>query len=507
MMLSMLCKRARRVAAVGMKSPWHRVVALAMMVGGAVSGEALGQQPAPQELTLQQAIELAEKQSLPARAAASTREAARQRDRAFGANLLPQLSLTGNVPVYRRFITPVTQPDGTTLFRTQQLNQSTMSLRVDQRLPLTGGSIFVESNLQRLKQSGAQESLNWSSTPYSFGLRQEILRPNNIRWDLREQDLKIVAAERQYLEAREDVAIQTTNAFFDFYAARAALENAQNNAAVNDTLYTLNKGRYEVGKIGENDLLQSELALLRTRNSANGARLDYLRTLSALRVQLDLPADAPLGIVVSNAVPQVSADTTLAVGQALKNRPQMTEQELQTVQAKRAVNDARYSSGFGATVQASMGFNQFGTDVNDVYHDLLSAQQLSVSVSVPLVQWGARSARIQAARADEGRVDANRRLARAQLIQEALFAALQLDQSRSQLEIAAKADTVATKRFEVAKNRYVIGKIGMDNLYLAQNEKDQALQQYVQALRGYWVAYYRLRRSTLYDFVEGRPIR
>jgi outer membrane protein TolC len=52
----------------------------------------------------------------------------------------------------------------------------------------------------------------------------------------------------------------------------------------------------------------------------------------------------------------------------------------------------------------------------------------------------------------------------------------------------------------------VIGRIGIDNLYIAQNEKDQAKTQYVQALRQYWQAYYQLRRLTLYDFETGRPI-
>ena len=66
---------------------------------------------------------------------------------------------------------------------------------------------------------------------------------------------------------------------------------------------------------------------------------------------------------------------------------------------------------------------------------------------------------------------------------------------------------MAAKRFEVAYNRYVIGRIDMDNLYVAQNEKDQALQQYVQSLRGYWLAYYRLRRVTLYDFEKGAALR
>ena len=84
------------------------------------------------------------------------------------------------------------------------------------------------------------------------------------------------------------------------------------------------------------------------------------------------------------------------------------------------------------------------------------------------------------------RVGGERARRREQLTQDAHFAALQLAQARRQLALAAKADTVATKRFEVANNRYVIGRIGIDNLYIAQSEKDQALQQYVQALRGYW---------------------
>ena len=65
---------------------------------------------------------------------------------------------------------------------------------------------------------------------------------------------------------------------------------------------------------------------------------------------------------------------------------------------------------------------------------------------------------------------------------------------------------MAAKRFEVAYNRYVIGRIGIDNLYIAQNEKDQARTQVAQALRQYWQAYYQLRRLTLFDFETGRAI-
>lgn len=65
------------------------------------------------------------------------------------------------------------------------------------------------------------------------------------------------------------------------------------------------------------------------------------------------------------------------------------------------------------------------------------------------------------------------------------FSALQLQQAQRNVIITAKADTVAGKQFEVARNRYIIGKISNDALYLAQGEKDAAVLANVQALRNY----------------------
>ena len=45
-----------------------------------------------------------------------------------------------------------------------------------------------------------------------------------------------------------------------------------------------------------------------------------------------------------------------------------------------------------------------------------------------------------------------------------------------------------------------------EDLYVAQSEKDAALLAYAQALRGAWLAYYRLRQLTLYDYVTERPL-
>jgi outer membrane protein TolC len=459
-----------------------------------------------QPLTLQQAIELAQRNGLTAQAAVATRDAARQRDRAFGARLLPQISLSGNIPSYNRSIIQAPQPDGSTLFRPQQQTNSDLNMVVSQQLPFTGGILRMSSRLAQLKRTGDNALETWNSTPFSLTLSQPLLRSNSQAWDNRVNTLSADVAERQYFEAREDVALQTATAFFDYYAAQLSLRNAEANTAVNDTLYRLNQGRYEVGKIAENDLLQSELQLLRARTSLDGSRLEHDRAKAALRLALNLGPNEPLEIAVTTEVPEFAVDTTVAVTQALRNRSQVLDLELQQTSADRRVSEARWNGGVGATLNATYGYNATAPEMNQAYKDLQQAQQLTLNVQVPILQWGAHSADMQAAKLERSRVTSTSRNTREQVTQEAHFAALQLLQARRLLAIAAKADTVAAKRYEVAYNRYLIGVIDVDNLFLAQNEKDQALISFIQALRGYWQAHYRLRRLTLFDFERGVAI-
>jgi len=415
--------------------------------------------------------------------------------------------MTATTPNYVRAIQPVRQPDGSTLFLPQQETTSELGMTLRQRIPLTGGELFVASGLQRVDRTADVSSRLYSSSPVTIGLTQEIFRPNALKWDIREQDLRAVVADREYLEAREDLAVSTANAFFDVHSARLAMDNAVAKVAINDTLFNLNKGRFEVGKIGENDLLQSELALLQARAQLDNAKLGFDRANAALKRLLSLPPDVPIDIAPPADIPLTEVDTALAVQQALRNQSRTTNTELQTVQAKRKVTEAKLNNGFGARVTATVGYNQRASVFDDAYQDLAERQQYGITVQMPIVQWGYRKSQVEAARAEEDRAAANARATREEAAEQAHFAAMELAQSARMLTISAKADTVAQKRFEVAKNRYLVGKINIDNLYIAQSERDGALRAYIDALRGYWAAYYRLRRLTLYDFAERRAIR
>jgi outer membrane protein TolC len=472
----------------------------AVLVALVVPGLAHGQAASPPRLTLQDAIRMAQQQGPSAQVARSVRDAARWRDQAFNARLLPQLFLSGKAADLNHGINPITLPDGSTQFVGQSQNQSSLALGFSQQIPLTGGTIAVGSQITRFDQFGTQNSQVYQTSPIVVSLRQDLFRPREIVWDKRVQSLSATVAERGYLEAREDVAGVAADAFFNLYAQEVALANASKNVAVNDTLFTLNKGRFEVGKIGENDLLKSELALLRARAAVDDARLARDRAEAALRRLIAYPDGHELTIATPDSIPMVDADPEVAVREALKNSSAIQLNELDDVQAKRGISEARANNRFNASIQASAGFNQTAPAFGAAYQSPLGKQTLAVGINLPMMQWNAGRADVEQARAIDARVTANNKIRRDALAEDARFSVLQLQQARRNVLISTKADTVAGKQFEVARNRYTTGKISNDALYLAQGEKDAAVLANVQALRNYWTSYYHLRRVTLYDF-------
>ncbi len=459
------------------------------------------QQPS-KTLTLEEAIQMAQRQGPSAEAARATRDAARYRDRAFNARLLPQIRIGGNAANLDRGINAITADDGSTQFISQAQNQSSLNLSVAQKIPLTGGTLSVGSAVSRIDLFGNQTAKYWQTTPFVIGLQQDLFKPRAFVWDAKVQTLDYAVAERSYLEAKEDVAGSTAAAFFDLYAAQMTVDNQTANAAINDTLFTLNQGRFEVGKIGENELLKSELALLRSRAALDDAKLSRDRAEATLRRTISYPAGQPLSILTPDSIPIVDANPDVAVQMALKNSSITELAELDHVRSERQVTEARLGNRFNASIVASVGFNQTASAFGQAFQSPLGKQSLQLGVSMPMVQWGAGTADLQAAKANQQRVEATSKSQRDALIEDARFSVLQLQQAQRNVLISAKADTVAQKQFEVAKNRYLIGKISMLELFTAQNEKDAAVLARVQSLRTYWTAYYHLRRVTLYDFAK-----
>ena len=459
-----------------------------------------------QTLNLQEAIRIAQDGSPDAEVARLRFAGARWGHEVFEARYLPSVALTGSAPGLERSINEVTQPDGSIEFKPQSRLISRANVVVSQRLPWTGTDIFVASRLGRLDLMGSRELSQWNAAPFSIGISQPVFQFNSMKWERRVEPLSYEVDRRRLSEDRARVAEEVADRFFGAYIARMNEENAAFRVATNDTIYTLSKQRYKIGKIAENELLQSELQLLNAQNALSSARIESEQALQALKLELGLDYDTSFELVPPDGTPDLHVDPEAAVAQARQRRPAFANLRLQTLLAERDLERARKENGFSARIEASYGLNQQARQLRGAYRDPLNQQAFGVNFEVPILQWNAGDAQVEAARVEQQQAELEAEIQRRELDQEVYFEARQLGLLRRQVEIAAKADTVAARRFEVARNRYRIGKIDITDLFNAQREKDEAQRDFFQKLRQFWTSYYRLRRLTLYDFAEERPV-
>ena len=122
-----------------------------LTIGLLLGAEMISAQQPTMDLTLSQAIEIAQENSPEAQAARHTYRSAYWNYRYYKANYLPSLTLTSN-PTFNEQINKITQPDGTNLFIKQNQLSTDLSMTINQNIPLTGGNFFVKSTLTRLDE-------------------------------------------------------------------------------------------------------------------------------------------------------------------------------------------------------------------------------------------------------------------------------------------------------------------------------------------------------------------
>ena len=428
--------------------------------------------------------------------------------RSFRAGYLPNVTLSGTLPNFSRSIDAITQQDGSESYRDRTLSRYSADIALTQRIGLTGGEVFLQSGLQRLDNFYTDTSTTqFLSTPVSIGFRQPIFGYNNYKWDKQIEPMVYEEAKRQYLESREQVAITATNHFFNLLMAQVERGIALKNQANYDTLYNIAKGRYILGKIAENELLQLELNLLRANAAVENADLNYQNMLFKFKSYLRLTVNQNLVLIPPAETPHFTINVDEAVNEAHTNTSSGLSFERRMLEAESQVSMARLDGRFDAEIYASYGLTQTADKLPDVYKNPLDEERVSLGLTIPILDWGQARGRIRMAESNYDLVKTSIEQERIDFDQDIYLKVMQFSMQQNQLMIAAKSDTVAQKRFDVTQKRYMIGKVN-DVLELnnAQIDNDNAKVSYYNALKSYWNNYYELRKSTLFDFEKGAKI-
>lgn len=459
-----------------------------------------------QKLSLQQVVELAQKQSPAAKLAGTQYSNKYWQYRSFKANYKPQLELNGTLPDLTRSYQSITQNDGTDAFKLRSIANSSLDLSLSQNISFTGSEVFMSSQIQRIDILNAPTSVNYLASPAIIGIRQPLFKFNNLKWNSRIEPLRYEESKKKYVEDMENVSIQASEIFFNLLIAQITFSIEQKNLANNDTLYQISKGRYQLGKIAENELLQMQLSVMNAQNSLSQAQLDVELGTQRLKNFLKMSGADKIELEEPSLIPQFFVDEKIALQEATKNRQQIVEFERQRLEAERDVARAKGDNRLNADLTASYGLTNSAPLLNSVYLNPQEQQRIRVGFEIPIVDWGRAKSEIRTAQANKELIETTIEQAQQTFDQEIYLLVKQFNMYRQKLVISAKSDTIAQKRYDITVKRYMIGKIDIVDLNIALQEKDRAKLGNLQALRTFWNTYFELRRKTLYDFQQNIPI-
>ncbi|MCD4745260.1 MAG: TolC family protein [Bacteroidales bacterium] len=457
-------------------------------------------------LSLEEAINIAKDQSPDALNAKHRFRASFWEYKTFKATFMPMLDFNATLPMLNRSINKYTREDGTETFIEQSYIENQMNLSLSKTLGLTGGQFFINSGLERLDNFSDSTTTSYMSTPVNIGYSQPIFNFNPYKWSKLIDPIKYQEAGQKYIEDIEQISITTTQHFFNLLIAQIQKKIALVNQANYDTLYKIAVGRFNLGKIAENELLQLELNFLRANATVEEANLNAENRLFRLKSFLRIKDDAQIELISPVNIQQFKVEVQKAISEAAKNRSDALAFERRIYEAERDVNRAKLENRFNADIYAVFGLTQSADNVPDVYRNPLDQQQLSLGINVPILDWGLAKGKIKMAESNQELIKTSVEQERIDFEEEVFLNVMRFNMQYDQLVIAAKADTVAAKSYEISKARYLIGKISITDLNIAQSEKDNSKSNYLNTFRTYWINYYELRKLTLYDFFNDKPI-
>ena len=258
-------------------------------------------------LTLKEAINLAQMQSVDAAVALNELKTAYWEYRTHVADQLPEINFKGTLPAYSKQYTKYQQSDGSYTFVQNNSLGLNGEISIDQNIALTGGKISLNS------------SLDYMSVPIGLTLTQPIFGVNDQKWKRRIEPVRYQEAKAAYIESVEGVTINTIGYFFNLLLANENLHIARQNLENADKLYEIAVAKRKIGHISESELMQLKLSALQMKGKLTEAQSGLNANMFQLHAFLGLSEQEVIEPILPESAPSLRMIYEVVLQKAQEN--------------------------------------------------------------------------------------------------------------------------------------------------------------------------------------------
>lgn len=461
---------------------------------------------AQQCITLNEAINIAQRNSYDAMLAKFSFTSSYWAYKSFRAELLPSLTLNGGLMNFNHSrVEARNAEDGKINYVDNNSLTNSLTLSMTQQISSLGGTLSLQSYLYRLDQFDYKMT-TYNSRPLRLSYSQPLRSYNELKWRKKTEPKEYEKAKRVYLEAMEDISIRVISLYFQAISSQSDYLQSMTKYKDLQELYQISERRLKLGTITKSDLLQLELSLLNTQVEVNNAKIkkddsfydlfSYLRVHDYEQVNLT-PPDAVMDLVLN---------ANEVLDKALVNSSHAVSQEIDVLSAQQKLAQAQSVKGIQVQMNAELGFNKTADNLAATYGKLQDNEIVGLTVTVPIFDWGVQKGKVMVAKSNLELAKTKREQADNDYAQQIKREVLQFSFQSGQCRTSLRAQQISYERYEITKKRFEAGNISVTELNTALQELEKAKSQYIGQLKNYWTNYYSLRRYTLYDWAKNHAL-
>ncbi|MDR3140842.1 MAG: TolC family protein [Tannerellaceae bacterium] len=454
------------------------------------------------QLTLKEAIAIAQAQSVDAAMALNEWKTAYWEYRTHQAEQLPEVNFTGTLPSYTNSYSPYQESDGSYTYVQSNWLGLNGKISIDQNVPLTGGKLSLNTSLDFTRQLGGKVYNEFMSIPAGITFTQPVFGVNGLKWKRRIEPVRYKEAKAACAERMEGVTLTAIAYFFNLLHAKENLGIAMQNLRNAGQLYEIAVAKRRIGHISESELMQLNLGALQARGIVTEAQSNLNARMFQLRSFLGLSENDMIEPVLPEWAPPLRMQYREVLEKAQENNSFAKNIIRRQLEADYAVATAKGNLR-SISLYASIGYTGKDMTMDKAYNRLRSNQIVEVGVNIPLIDWGKRKGKVKVAESNREVVLSGTRREQMNFNQDIFLLTENFNNQAGQLEIARQADVIAARRYNMSIETFMTGKINILDLNDAQKSKDEAKLKHIEELYKYWNYYYNIRSVTLYDFQTG----
>lgn len=458
-------------------------------------------------LTIDQALDIAEENNPDLKASKLSLERYQYNLVAQQASLKSRFSLDLDPINYsrsRRFDNRLSQ------WYTNETLATSGTFMVSQPILFTDGEISLINTFGWQDNQSTVEGMDNRNRAFSNDLYLRLTQPiftyNRRKMELQQIEFDYENAGIRYALQRLNTERSITNQFYSVFMAQNNLTISREELENTRLSFEIIQNKVEADLSAREELYQAELNLANAQSAVEERNVSLENAKDQLKQTLGLPLNDDIEVTLVIKVSAVAIDLVQAVQRALSSRMELRQREIDIELAELQMIQTKSLNEFRGDISLSIGIIGDHERLHNVYDNPTQNPRVSVSLTVPIFDWGEKKARVRAQRVAQTLARLEQENLRTDIELEVRQTWRRLENLRTQIDIAEKSVRNAQLTYDLNLTRYREGDLTGMEISQFQTQLSNRKITYAQAQINYKIELLNLKILTLHDFENDRAI-